>query len=100
MTTKNFKRWDTFYNSNGYLCLVYEIKGGKAKIVNYNGTFYSITVDGSNRPNYNPSIINVNEFFNSFPMNKIHDIDDMRTYQHIIDLSRTREINTNLLLLC
>lgn len=66
MITKHLKQWSTFYNSNGYLCLVHKIKGERGQIVNYNGIFYSIKLEERNIPNYSPAMVTPDEFFAAF----------------------------------
>ena len=53
MKTSKLKQWDTFYNSNGYLCLIHklEVQRGissveltRQYIEDYNRTWYKIEV--------------------------------------------------------
>ena len=79
---ESFTQWSTFYNSNGYLCLIHKIQNNKAQIVNYNGTFYSITL-GTDKPSYQPSIMSADEFFNAFPHLFYGDKDNLERYYNI-----------------
>ena len=100
MKAKDLKQWQTFYNSNNYLCLIYKIKGGKAHIMNYNGTFYSVSTTSGNKYGYKPSTIEVDEFFSDFPIFKVENTDNKERYNYVKSIYSVGKKNINLLLLC
>lgn len=67
--SKNFEKYDLFYNSNNYLSLVYAILGNTAKIINYNGTVYTLDISKKTyeKFNFNVGKISVKDFILQFP---------------------------------
>lgn len=66
MKKEDLKLYTVFINTNGYLSIVYNITKTKYHIMNYNGTFYSLTID-ENEVKYEKSEKTPREFFNEFP---------------------------------
>lgn len=100
MTTKHLKQWSTFYNSNGYLCLIHKVEGGSGQIVNYNGTFYSVKLDNEDRPNYSKSTMTPDEFFIAFNETVFSHKDDTEGYRKIKARFYVKKKVPKLLLLC
>jgi hypothetical protein len=100
------KQWDTFYNTNGYLCLVHKVQFGRAQIVNYNGTFYSIGLNVGISTKYSGSTLDADEFFTAFPknlFNKHYDAENLLRYNNIKKRYYKKEdsgVKSKLLLLC
>ena len=98
---RNFKQWQTFYNSNGYLSLVHNTGRGKAQVVNFNCSFYSLQISEEISPKYSPSTITPDEFFTSFPVSHFHSPEDRHRYENIKHRYYIKEQKPlNLLLLC
>lgn len=98
---RNFKQWQTFYNSNGYLSLVHKTARGKAQVINYNCSFYSLQISNEESSKYSKSIITPDEFFKSFPVSYFHSPEDKHRYENIKHRYYLENKETlNLLLLC
>ena len=98
--SKNLKLWQVFYNSNDYLCLIYKIENGRAYIMNYNGTFYTVSTVNGNEYKYRESVISTTAFLEQFPTNKVENWEDRKVVQYIKALRSVKTKNINLLLLC
>ncbi len=100
MKVKELKKWDLFYNTNRYECLVYKITKSKVYVVNTNGTFYAIDKDSkysydNERPN-----MSVTEFFDNFPNHVLTHYKDKIEFESIKNLYKVdeRQVNKKLLL--
>ena len=66
MRPMDFKKWQIFLNTNGYLSIVYDIKGDKIYVLNYNGSVYTISRNSEYSYNvYDPAV--EGDFFENFP---------------------------------
>lgn len=83
MKARDLKKWQLFYNTNNYLCLVYDISHGKAHIVNYNGTFYKANRDSEHQYSDEKPPESVEQFFAEFPMTKVEDWRNKRELESI-----------------
>ena len=83
MRARDLKKWQLFYNTNNYLCLVYDISHGKAHIVNYNGTFYQANRDSKHEYSDEKPPESVSDFFVNFPLEKVEDWRNKRELEKI-----------------
>lgn len=83
MRARDLKKWQLFYNTNNYLCLVYDISHGKAHIVNYNGTFYKANRDSEYKYSDEKPPESVEDFFAGFPTCKLDDWRNARELESI-----------------
>ena len=67
MRPMDFKKWQVFVNTNGYLSIVYDIKGDKVYVLNYNGSVY--TISRNSEYEYEAYDLTVGgDFFKNFPL--------------------------------
>lgn len=97
MKAHELKLWETFYNNNGYMCIVYKITGTKVHIINYNGSIYSVSLNGN--ANYKHCGYSALYFFENYPMHILRMPEEKAAFQQIRKLWRYGEINTRLKLL-
>jgi|VirMetMinimDraft_7_1064189.scaffolds.fasta_scaffold01398_22 hypothetical protein len=96
MLPKDFKLWNIFENTNGYLSLVYSDGGTHWYIINYNGTMYRLSKESTQEYNFvrdHPT--DVNRFFCEFPMNKLNDYQGKIVFWQIHDRHKHYMLNQN-----
>lgn len=71
MKKSDIKLFTPFVNQNGYLSICYKITKEKMYLFNYNGSFYTLSINDSS-VNYKESTINIKDFFINFPKDKLN----------------------------
>lgn len=83
---REFKKGDLFYNSNNHLSFVYDIIGDNAKIINYNGTVYSLSVKSASHTKFNFQVKKtIKQFLLEYPFKNL-----MQEYHFIIKESKEK----------
>lgn len=100
MKAKDLKQWDLFFNTNGYVCLVYKTTGCGAVIVNTNGTFYTAKKDSNYEYTDDIPDMSTEEFFMNFPMTIFQDYRDRERFEAIKASYYAKNKVSRLLLLC
>lgn len=83
MLAKDLKKWQLFYNTNDYVCLVYAVHSGKAHVVNNNGTFYEIKTNTNFCYSDAVPPLSVESFFKYFPIDKLNSPEDVERFSYI-----------------
>lgn len=87
MKKSEIKLWDTFYNSNGVLCLCYNITPKHIHVISYTVSIYTLVNNNmiDYMKYYKHTIINPMEFFKNFPKNKLHNHHEEIIYNSILE---------------
>ena len=99
MKAKDFKQWDLFWNTNGYLTLVTSTIGSFVEVVNMNGSMY--TLSKTSTKNYDTEEITptVEEFLDKFPVEKLDWRQEKDKFLSIRDKYRIQQRKNKLLLI-
>ena len=72
MKAYELRLWQVFYNNNGHLSMVYNIKGNDLYIINYNGSIYTVNWrNEDSRTEYKESSMTAYIFLQNYPRNKV-----------------------------
>ena len=99
MKVKNLKQWDLFYNTNGYVSLVYIVTNGHIDIINNHGSIYQMNRASTYSYDNRVPDQTVEEFFKNFPTWKLSHHSSRMEFFKLQDDYHSQKTVWNLLLL-